>query len=792
MADHVVSVIYQAKVAQYRADVQKAAEENRTLGKTSQETADKTATSWGRAGNSLGGVKKGAAATSLALGVMFTEWDAGADALAAKTGATGDLLDQLTDSFDKVGASGAYNLQQVGDVMGEVYARTKLTDEPLERLTRQILDLGKLGQEVDAEQLTASLTKAGVPAREMADTLDTMYRVSTTTGTSVSTLSGIYEQFGVQLKATGLPLEDQLLLLGELEAGGVNTTKVLSGMNRAVTDIAKAGGDPAEGLGRLVDQIKATKSDGDAAAIAAEAFGNKAGPELAAAIRSGRLDLDQYRAALDANSTSIHDAARGTYDLVDYVKQGTNAIAGQLGPMSQWGSLLTGVVAVSGPAAKGVDKLAGAARNSAIAERLAAGGAQALGTDAAGLTRIMAGAATGVTAAAGAVAAWAAIMAQARAEGGQFVDRVHDQIFATKSLDDNLAAVNRGLSSIAAQRASANDNPLEGFVNQDLLASLDAAGDGLERYRDLLDRGRLAIDDLSDAYGISKDAADRWISSFIAGGGTFDTTADLVAAYRDEVLTTTDAQDTAADSTLNLADRRQKLIDALADEAHNWDANREAMERYNDALRGQFDPIFKLQSAYANQRDAQARYNELVASGTATAAELSDAQYDLLQAALDVTTATNDFNGSMKDNPEAMQASIDAIGEWEAQGLLTKTQADNLRVGLYLLGLQAAETDKQSVDIAVRADGTQALETLRQVKEGIEGLAGTGVGINTVINFPGLNSNPSTVSAAPAPATPHHGPKTINSTVNIYESRSPTATANEAARALRRAAIEAS
>lgn len=65
----------------------------------------------------------------------YMEYDAGADLIITKTGATGEKLAELSDSYDKVQHSVLASSEDIGAAIGEVNTRFGYTGEELEGLT---------------------------------------------------------------------------------------------------------------------------------------------------------------------------------------------------------------------------------------------------------------------------------------------------------------------------------------------------------------------------------------------------------------------------------------------------------------------------------------------------------------------------------------------------------------------------------------------------------------------------------------------------------------------------------
>ena len=109
------------------------------------------------------------------------------------------------------------------------------------------------------------------------------------------------------------------------------TAAMAKGEDRTVT-ITGSNKTLRESLLETFNQIKNNKDGTEALAIGMEAFGARAGPDMVAAIREGRFELDDMMKALDASRNSIVDAASATEDFPEKLTKLKNSITLALAP----------------------------------------------------------------------------------------------------------------------------------------------------------------------------------------------------------------------------------------------------------------------------------------------------------------------------------------------------------------------------------------------------------------------------------------------------------------------------
>lgn len=231
------------------------------------------------------------------------------------TGATGDALDDLKGSFTTVFENVPQSAEEVSTALADLNTRTGLTGEALELATEQFLTLGRISGE-DVPTLIAKGTRAfgdwGIEVDDQAATMDYFWKVSQNTGIGVSDLMGKMVQFGAPLRQMGFDFETSAALLGQFEKQGVNAELVMGSMRQALGRMAKEGIPAEEGLNKTINAIKNAGSTSEANAAAIELFGARAGPDLAAAVREGRFEIDDLMGALDASGETIQAAGEDT------------------------------------------------------------------------------------------------------------------------------------------------------------------------------------------------------------------------------------------------------------------------------------------------------------------------------------------------------------------------------------------------------------------------------------------------------------------------------------------------
>lgn len=271
------------------------------------------------------GLVAGAAAAGAAvLGIgaaalgMESEFDDAIDAIINATGASGAALEEMGESVRNLKTSAAglgVSMEDIGSVLGEVNTRTGLTGDALEQMAGQVLEFSRLagGDAVsNTQKLTRVMGDWGVETENAGDLLDMLYGAGQAFGIGFDDLAGKVVAFGAPLRQMGFSLEESVALFGKWEKEGVNAELAIGSLRIAAGKFANEGVDLAQGLKDVQERIKGAATESDALSIAMETFGARAGPDMAAAIREGRFELDSAIEALQGTSGGLADAAERT------------------------------------------------------------------------------------------------------------------------------------------------------------------------------------------------------------------------------------------------------------------------------------------------------------------------------------------------------------------------------------------------------------------------------------------------------------------------------------------------
>lgn len=268
------------------------------------------------------------------LGASF---DDAADAIRIGTGATGDALDDLLGDFDEVYKSVPTTMEDASKAIADYNTRLGLTGPKLQEISKQAIQVSDmLGDDLGGviEESSQAFQQWKIDADDMGGAMDYIFKVSQSTGMGFTDLMADMQKFGPQLQEMGYSFETASALIGQLDKAGVNTDEVLGAMKKSVAALAKEGISASDGLAMYYEKIKNAGTAAEAASIASEIFGTRAGSTMAAAIRDGSLAVADLTAELQENGETIAGAADDTYDFAERLQMMKQGLEVALKPMA--------------------------------------------------------------------------------------------------------------------------------------------------------------------------------------------------------------------------------------------------------------------------------------------------------------------------------------------------------------------------------------------------------------------------------------------------------------------------
>ncbi len=273
-----------------------------------------------------GGIKAAITAfTNLAKSAVDTykDMEAGSDNLIKATGATGDAAEKLQKSYKNVSKNIVADFGDIGSAMGEVNTRFGYTGAELEDTTEQFLKFADITG-TDATKAVQLVSKAiegaGLESKDYNKLLDQLAVAAQASGVSVDKLAEGLTKNGSSMRALGFDTEETIAVIAQMEKAGINTETAFAGMKKAAQEWGKAGKDPREEFEKTINAIKNAPDQTKATELALEAFGSKAGVELADAIKTGRFEYEDFLKIVEGSEGTVSKTYDETQSSADKLK----------------------------------------------------------------------------------------------------------------------------------------------------------------------------------------------------------------------------------------------------------------------------------------------------------------------------------------------------------------------------------------------------------------------------------------------------------------------------------------
>lgn len=273
----------------------------------------------GRLGKA-GAVAGAALAAGIAGGLVSVgnDFKEATNTIIAGTGATGEALEGLTDSFKNVVSTVPTDFATASTAIADINTALGLTGEELEEFSGQLIDLSRVAKE-DIGTTVAAQTRVlgdwGIATEDANAAMDKLWTISQATGIGVNDLSDKMVAAGAPLRQLGFSFEEGAAIFGKWQKEGVNTEAIMAGLKSGIGKLASQGKDIPEAFDEITRSIQEAGSMSEATAIAVEAFGTRAGGDMAAAVREGRFEIDDLVQSLEGSRGAIMATADDTESL---------------------------------------------------------------------------------------------------------------------------------------------------------------------------------------------------------------------------------------------------------------------------------------------------------------------------------------------------------------------------------------------------------------------------------------------------------------------------------------------
>ena len=264
----------------------------------------------------------------------YDEFDEGYDNIIRATGATGDNAKDLEASYKNVAKTVKGDFGNIGSTVGEVNTRFGYTGKQLEETTVAFMKFADITgtDSVQAVKLVSrAMGDAGIKSEDYGKVLDELATAAQASGISVDRLTDNLTKYGAPMRALGFDTQESIAIFSSWEKAGVNTETAFSGMKKAISNWSKEGNDAKKEFKKTLDEIEKTPDIATATTKAIEAFGTKAGPDLADAIKGGRFAYSDFLDIVKNSGGTVENTYEQTQNGFDKINLAAQSLKADVG-----------------------------------------------------------------------------------------------------------------------------------------------------------------------------------------------------------------------------------------------------------------------------------------------------------------------------------------------------------------------------------------------------------------------------------------------------------------------------
>lgn len=250
----------------------------------------------------------------------FQEVDDGADIVIKKTGAVGNSAKELEKVYKQVSSNVAGDFSDIGSAVGEINTRFGFTGDVLEEASEKFMKFAKINDtdvNTAVQKVSRYMGDASIESSKYSEVLDQLSSVAQASGISIDSLAEMLTKYGAPMRALGLETEECIAIFAGWEKAGVNTEIAFSGMKKAIGTWGKEGKNSTEEFKKTLEEIKKCPNIASATTKAIEVFGQKAGPDLADAIKGGRFEYTDFLDIIKKSKGTLENTYEGIIDEAD-------------------------------------------------------------------------------------------------------------------------------------------------------------------------------------------------------------------------------------------------------------------------------------------------------------------------------------------------------------------------------------------------------------------------------------------------------------------------------------------
>lgn len=280
-------------------------------------------------GDALMPVTAGITALGTASVSAWKEVDESMDSVIARTGATGEALEEMQGIIEDIATTIPADFSTVANSVAEVNTRFDLSGQNLEDLSAAFIKFAQLNNTdvvSSIDNVSAMMAAWSIDTKDAANVLDVLNAVGQQTGASADELANILQANALSFKEMGYNVSEAAVLLGQMEKNGVDASTGVTALRKAMVKAISDGTDLNAVMTEWEALMGSSASEAEKLAATEEIFGSRAFAQLYNAISEGNISFTEINASMSDFSGNLEKTFSATLDPADEFKTTMNEL----------------------------------------------------------------------------------------------------------------------------------------------------------------------------------------------------------------------------------------------------------------------------------------------------------------------------------------------------------------------------------------------------------------------------------------------------------------------------------
>lgn len=265
-------------------------------------------------------VTAGIVAAGTASVAAWKEVDESLDAMIAKTGATGEHLEEMKAIVEDIATTLPTDFNTIANSVAEVSTRFDVSGQNLEDLSVAFIKFAELNNTNVAgsiDNVSALMNAWGIDIEDTTKVLDTLNAVGQQTGASTEELASLLQSNALSFKEMGYNVAEAAVLLGNMEKNGVDASAGITALRKAMVKAIDEGSSLNDVMAEWEALMGSSASEAEKLAATEDLFGSRAFAQLYNAIKEGNISFTDINANMSDFSGNLEKTFEATLDPLD-------------------------------------------------------------------------------------------------------------------------------------------------------------------------------------------------------------------------------------------------------------------------------------------------------------------------------------------------------------------------------------------------------------------------------------------------------------------------------------------